>query len=47
MKYVVKMDLGAMIYVPSFLTSGSGIQKLMCGGGGGEISRHAHSMVIS
>jgi hypothetical protein len=29
MKYTVEMGLGAMIYLPSFLKSGSGIQKLI------------------
>jgi hypothetical protein len=28
MKYAVEMGLGAMIYVPSFINIGSGIQKL-------------------
>jgi hypothetical protein len=31
MKYVVKMGLGVMIYVPSFVKIGSGIQKLIGG----------------
>jgi hypothetical protein len=35
MMYAVEMGPGAMIYIPSFITIGSGIQKLM--GGGGEI----------
>jgi hypothetical protein len=29
MKYAVEMGLGAMVYVPSFIKTGSGIQKLM------------------
>jgi hypothetical protein len=36
------MDSGAMIYIPSFIKIGSGIQKLM-----GRIHRHTDSMVIS
>jgi hypothetical protein len=32
MKYAVKMGSGAMIYVPSLIKIGSGIQKLMGGG---------------
>jgi hypothetical protein len=28
MKYVVEMGSGAMIYIPSFIKIGSGIQKL-------------------
>jgi hypothetical protein len=28
-KYVVEMGLGAMIYIPSFINTGSGIQKLI------------------
>jgi hypothetical protein len=31
MKYAVEMDLDAMIYTPSFVKIGSGIQKLMRG----------------
>jgi hypothetical protein len=38
------MGSGAMIYIPSFIEIGSGIQKLM-EGGGGDI--HTDSMVIS
>jgi hypothetical protein len=29
MKYAVEMGSGAMIYIPSFIKTGSGIQKLM------------------
>jgi hypothetical protein len=36
MKYAVEMGSGAMIYVPSFMTTNSGIQKFM----GGRIHRH-------
>jgi hypothetical protein len=32
MKYAVDMGSGAMIYVPNFIKTGSGIQKLMGGG---------------
>jgi autotransporter-associated beta strand protein len=41
MKYVVDMGSGAMIYIPSFIKIGSGIQKL--------IGTHTHtgSMVIA
>jgi hypothetical protein len=31
MKYAVETGSGAMIYIPSFLKIGSGIQKLMGG----------------
>jgi hypothetical protein len=31
MKYAVEMDLAAMIYIPSFVKIGSGIQKLIGG----------------
>jgi hypothetical protein len=31
MKYAVDMDSGSMIYVPSFINIGSGIQKLIRG----------------
>jgi hypothetical protein len=43
MKYVVGMSSGAMIYIPSFIKTGSGIQKLM---GEGETHSHRDSMVI-
>jgi hypothetical protein len=33
MKYAVEMGSGALIYTPSFTEIGSGIQKLMGGGG--------------
>jgi hypothetical protein len=32
MKYAVEMGSGAIIYIPSFIKIGSGIQKLMGGG---------------
>jgi hypothetical protein len=34
MKYAVEMASVAMIYIPSFIKIGSGIQKLMGGGSG-------------
>jgi hypothetical protein len=37
MIYAVGMGLGAMIYIPSFIKIGSGIQKLM---GGGDTETH-------
>jgi hypothetical protein len=36
MKYAAEMGSGAMIYIPSFIKTGSGIQKLIVGG----IHRH-------
>jgi hypothetical protein len=33
MKYVVEMGSGTMIYIPSFIKNGSGIQNLIGGGG--------------
>jgi hypothetical protein len=41
MKYAIEMGSGVMIYIPSFIKIGSGIQKLM-----GGIHRHTDSMVI-
>jgi hypothetical protein len=32
MKYTVEIDPGVMIYIPSFIKIGSGIQKLIRGG---------------
>jgi hypothetical protein len=31
MNYAVEMGSGAVIYIPSFINSGSGIQELMAG----------------
>jgi hypothetical protein len=45
MKYGVEMDSDAMICIPSFRKIGSGIQKLV-GGGGGQTHRH-HGGLIS
>jgi hypothetical protein len=42
MRYALEMDSGAMIYVPSFIKIGSGIQKLIR-----RIHRHTDSTVIS
>jgi hypothetical protein len=42
MKYDFKFRSGAMIYVPSFIKIGSGIQKLM-----GGIRRHTSSVMNS
>jgi hypothetical protein len=32
MKYAVEMGSGAMIYIPSFIKIGSGIEKMVGGG---------------
>jgi hypothetical protein len=42
MKYTVEMGSVAMIYIPSFIKIGSGIQRLM-----GRIHRHTDSMEIT
>jgi hypothetical protein len=42
MEYSVEMGSDAMIYMPSFINTGSGIRKLVKG-----IHRHTHSMEIS
>jgi hypothetical protein len=34
MKYAGEMGSGAIIYIPGFIKIGSGVQKLMGGGGG-------------
>jgi hypothetical protein len=36
MKYAIEMGSGAMIYIPSFIKTGSGIQKLIRGWGGAQ-----------
>jgi hypothetical protein len=43
MKYALQMGSDAMIYVPSVINIGSGIQKLI----GGFTDTHADSMAIS
>jgi hypothetical protein len=42
MKYAVEMGSDAMVYIPNFIKTGSGIQKLVRG-----IHRHTDSMEIS
>jgi hypothetical protein len=42
MKYGVKMGSVAIIYIPSFIKTGSGIQKLV-----GGIHRHTDKMEIA
>jgi hypothetical protein len=46
LNYAVDIELAAMIYIPSFLKIGSGIQKLMLGGGGIHGDRR-HGCLIS
>jgi hypothetical protein len=38
MKYAVEMGLGAMMHIPSFIKTGSGIHKLMKG----DSQTHGH-----
>jgi hypothetical protein len=47
MKYAIEMGSGAMIYIPSFIKTGSGIQKLMGGGGDSQIHGYTDSMEIA
>jgi hypothetical protein len=42
-KYAVEMGSRAMIYIPSFIKTSPGIQKLI----GGGIHRHTDSMVVA
>jgi hypothetical protein len=46
MKYAVKMGSGSVVYIPSFIKIGSGIQKLMRGGGDSQTYRQ-HDDLIS
>jgi hypothetical protein len=46
-EYAVQMGSGAMIYIPSFIKTGSGIQKLMEGGGGIHRETDTGTMVTS
>jgi hypothetical protein len=41
MKYAVEMDVGTMIYIPSFIKIDSGIQKLL----GGNTQTHKRVMI--
>jgi hypothetical protein len=43
MKYALEMGSDVMIYIPSFIKIGSGIQNFMEGGG---FTRHRDNMVI-
>jgi hypothetical protein len=42
MKYAIRMGSGAIIFIPSFINIGSGIQKLIKG-----IHRHTEGMVVA
>jgi hypothetical protein len=42
MKYAIEVGSGAIIYIPSFIKIGSGIQKLIRG-----IHRHTNRMEIT
>jgi hypothetical protein len=48
MTYAVEMSSGAMIYIPRFINTGSGIQNVM--GGGGYIDtqrgRRSHKVTL-
>jgi hypothetical protein len=44
MKQAVEIGLGAMIYIPSFVKTGSDIHKLM---EGWALHRHTDNMVIA
>jgi hypothetical protein len=45
MKYTTEMGLGAMIYAPGFIKTGSGILKLM-GVGDSQTYRHHGDCII-
>jgi hypothetical protein len=45
MKYTIEMGSGALIYIPSFIKIGSGIQKVV--GGEGCIDHRQHGDLIS
>jgi hypothetical protein len=40
MKYGAEMGSGAVMYIPSFMKTDSGVQKLMEGGGLGDTQTH-------
>jgi hypothetical protein len=43
MKHYIDMSSGAMIFIPSFITIGLGIQNLLVGGGGAH--RHQGDLI--
>jgi hypothetical protein len=43
MKYAVEMDSGAIIYIPSFIKIGLGIQKLM---GDSQTRGRSHKLAL-
>jgi hypothetical protein len=45
MKYAVEMGSGAMIYIPSFVMIGSGIQKLIGGYTDTQTAWRSHSLL--
>jgi hypothetical protein len=42
MKYAAELGLGAMIYIPSFINIGSGIQKLIAGDSDTQTAWRSH-----
>jgi hypothetical protein len=44
MQYAVEMGSGVMICIPGFLKIGSGIQKLMGGGGPSQTAWRSHKL---
>jgi hypothetical protein len=46
MKYTVLMGSGAMIYIPSFIKIGSGIQKLIGGRGDSQAAWRLHKPAL-
>jgi hypothetical protein len=46
MKYAVEMDLGAVIYIPSLMNTGSGIQKLIRADTDTQTERRSHKPTL-
>jgi hypothetical protein len=47
MKYAVNMASGEMVYIPTFIKIGSGLQKLLGGYTDTNTHTHTHTKVIS
>jgi hypothetical protein len=47
MRYAAEMSLGAMIYIPSFIKTGSAIQKLIGRYTDARVQRHIDSTEIA
>jgi hypothetical protein len=47
MKYAIEKGSGAMLHIPSFVKTGSGIQKLLVLGENSQTDKYTESMEIT